>query len=281
MNMNEKHEACEKQDKGTLFKIGTFAQMNRVTIKALRFYETEGLLKPAYIDEESGYRYYEYSQMADVHRILALKESGFTLDDIKKVNKGKNKQEILSKRKAEILQKISELTKMLSIIDSKLFDEDALDAPVMIKKIPSVLVAKMDCILNSYDELFDYMPEFGMEMEKIHLECSIPEYCYTEYLEEGYQEEDVKVSICQGVVKEEKGNDKIHFEKTEEVMAACIYHKGSYADFPKTYASVLKYIADNGYEIIGNIREVYIDGVWNKEKEEDWLSEIEVPVKKK
>ena len=43
---------------------------------------------------------------------------------------------------------------------------------------------------------------------------------------------------------------------------------------------LLKYIEDNGYEICGNIRESYIDGVWNKESEEEWLSEIQIPVRK-
>ena len=49
-------------------------------------------------------------------------------------------------------------------------------------------------------------------------------------------------------------------------------------DFPGTYAVLLHY-EENGYEVCGNIRECYIDGVWNKEREEDWLSEIQIPVK--
>ena len=37
---------------------------------------------------------------------------------------------------------------------------------------------------------------------------------------------------------------------------------------------------ENGYEIVGAIRESYIDGVWNKEDESEWLTEIQVPIKK-
>lgn len=44
---------------------------------------------------------------------------------------------------------------------------------------------------------------------------------------------------------------------------------------------MLKYIEENGYEIAGPIRESYIDGVWNKDEEAQWLSEIQVPVKKR
>ena len=59
MKMYEGHEMCGEADSGTLYKIGMFAAMNRVTVKALRFYEEQGLLLPAYIDAENGYRYYK------------------------------------------------------------------------------------------------------------------------------------------------------------------------------------------------------------------------------
>ena len=45
--------------------------------------------------------------------------------------------------------------------------------------------------------------------------------------------------------------------------------------------TILKYIEDNGYEITEFPRECYIDGCWNKENEDDYLTEIQVPVKKK
>ena len=63
-------------------------------------------------------------------------------------------------------------------------------------------------------------------------------------------------------------------------MAACIFHKGSYNTLHKSYAMLLQYIEENGYQICGNIRESYIDGIWNKETENDWLTEIQIPVKK-
>lgn len=50
---------------------------------------------------------------------------------------------------------------------------------------------------------------------------------------------------------------------------------------PKTYEVILRYIEENGYAICGNIRESYIDGIWNKESQEEWLSEIQIPVVKK
>ena len=48
-----------------------------------------------------------------------------------------------------------------------------------------------------------------------------------------------------------------------------------------TFDILLRYIEKNGYEIAGEIRESYIDGVWNREDESQWLSEIQVPVRKR
>ena len=59
MEMKEKHIPCDPKMEDALYRIGMFAAMNRVTVKALRFYEERGLLVPAYINDENGYRYYK------------------------------------------------------------------------------------------------------------------------------------------------------------------------------------------------------------------------------
>ena len=56
MEMTKKHNACDCFGDESLFRIGMFAAMNHVTVKTLRFYEEQGLLLPAYINEENGYR---------------------------------------------------------------------------------------------------------------------------------------------------------------------------------------------------------------------------------
>ena len=85
MKMNESHKACEVQEQTVLYKIGMFANMNRVTIKTLRYYDEQNLLKPVYVDEENGYRYYAGGQIAELHRLLALRGMGFSIDDIQKI----------------------------------------------------------------------------------------------------------------------------------------------------------------------------------------------------
>lgn len=279
MKMNEKHEAFAEKTVPQLYKIGMFAQMNHITIKTLRFYEEQGLLLPAYVDGENGYRYYTMNQMADIQRITALKQAGFTLDDIKLINQGADTAYLLSTKKAALLKKIAELTSQIAVIDGYLSGPaGTLDAPVLIRTIPAVTVASMKKRIDSYDELFSLMPEMGAEMERLGCRCALPEYCFTHYLEPGFRDEHILIETCEAVTEKKEDSALVKFRELPEITAACIFHKGSYSNFSESYAAILRFIEENGYKICGNIRENYIDGIWNKDREEDWLSEIQIPV---
>ncbi len=164
--------------------------------------------------------------------------------------------------------------------------EQALEAPeknytshILIKSLPEVIVASMTKRINSYDDLFVLMPEMGQEMERLGCECAMPEYCFTSYPESGYKEEHILVETCEAVTELKDDTDKIKFRTIPEVLyAACMFHKGSYQTLPSSYALVLRYIEENGLQIHGPIRENYIDGVWNKDSENEWLTEIQIPV---
>lgn len=282
MKMEKEHKACGEKTSDHLYKIGMFAQMNHITIKTLHFYEEQGLLAPAYVDEENGYRYYTMSQMAVLHRITALKQAGFTIEDIKKISGSSDMTSFLNRKKAELLSKIADLTRQIAAIDGYLAEgEDALKAPVLIKTIPAVVAATMQDRIESYDALFDMMPKMGAQMEALGCECAIPEYCFTNYLEPGYKEEQILIETCEAVTEKKEDTESLKFKEFPEIQAACIYHKGSYSNFPHTYEVILKYIEESGYEICGAIREKYIDGVWNKDTEDEWLSEIQIPVMKR
>lgn len=64
-------------------------------------------------------------------------------------------------------------------------------------------------------------------------------------------------------------------------QAACALHKGPYETLGRAYGAVVKWIESNGYEITNLPRESFIDGIWNKESPEDWLTEIQFPIRKK
>src|SRR5258708_11143124 len=65
-----------------MFRIGEFAQIAQVSGRQLRFYDQRGLLQPAHIDAQTGYRYYSIRQLPRLNSILALKELGLSLEQI-------------------------------------------------------------------------------------------------------------------------------------------------------------------------------------------------------
>src|SRR5512135_1317497 len=65
-----------------MLKIGDFSKLGHVTVKALRHYARIGLLRPEWTDRFTGYRYYSLRQLPRLNRILALKELGFSLEQV-------------------------------------------------------------------------------------------------------------------------------------------------------------------------------------------------------
>jgi DNA-binding transcriptional MerR regulator len=68
-----------------MFRIGDFSRIARVSARLLRFYDELGLFVPAHADEQTGYRYYAIEQLAELNRILVLKDLGFNLDQVRDI----------------------------------------------------------------------------------------------------------------------------------------------------------------------------------------------------
>ena len=66
-----------------MYKIGELSKLSKIPVKTLRYYDSEGILTPDYIDDFTGYRYYDAAKLSDCYRIIALKELGFSLNEIK------------------------------------------------------------------------------------------------------------------------------------------------------------------------------------------------------
>ena len=65
-----------------MFKIGEFSKLTQIPVKTLRYYDELGLLKPVEVDRFTGYRYYSAGQLPRLNRVLALKDLGFSLEQI-------------------------------------------------------------------------------------------------------------------------------------------------------------------------------------------------------
>ena len=71
-------------DKSNLYTSGQFAKMAHVTVRTIRYYDKQNILKPTYITD-SGARYYSQQDFVRLQQILLLKYLGFSLDDIKEL----------------------------------------------------------------------------------------------------------------------------------------------------------------------------------------------------
>ena len=105
--MEQKNEEIHKEQQreeaaeGVLLKIGEVADFFQISVKAVRIYEKKGIITPAYVDPESGYRYYTPDQLHQMAALLELKALGFSLDEIKDVMMGDSSKEALYKAMEE------------------------------------------------------------------------------------------------------------------------------------------------------------------------------------
>ncbi|MGW5498907.1 MerR family transcriptional regulator [Streptomyces olivaceoviridis] len=68
-----------------MFTIGDFARHGRVSVRMPRHYDATGLLRPAHVDPASGYRHYTAAQLARLDRIIALKDLGLTVKQVRDI----------------------------------------------------------------------------------------------------------------------------------------------------------------------------------------------------
>lgn len=154
---------------------------------------------------------------------------------------------------------------------------------VVTKELPECVVYYKEGVIKDFSELFNFVLSSADECLAINpdIKCSQPDYCYINYLDGEYKDKNVKIRYCQAVEKKGIENETIKFMDLKPVFSICTYHKGDYNNLTEAYGFLMKYTEDNNYEIIDYPRERYIDGIWNKPDVNDWLTEIQVPVRKK
>ena len=264
-----------------MYKIGEFSKLSKTTIKTLRYYEKEKLLTPAFIDQNTSYRYYENKQLIELSKIMSLRQVGLSIKDIKIVLDGYDRKKILEKRKKEIEDSLLLYNSELSKINY-LLKGDNMNNEIILKELPDCIVYYKEGIIKNFNEITDFVLSSGKEClaDNPNIKCTVPDYCYINYLDGEYKEENMKIRYAQAVEEAGVENDTIKFMNIKSVNAVCIYHKGAYESLRESYSIIMKYIEENGYEIIDYPRECYIDGCWNKKSVDEWLTEIQIPVKK-
>ena len=262
-----------------MLKIGEFSKMSQLTVKALRFYEKEGLLLPAALDSLTGYRMYETSQLAMAARIRTLRHLGFSLGEIKMLQCGADIRKMLAAKAAELEKQRSDLGFRLTAI-KRMLEEDPMKYRVEEKTIPSMLVYCAETTLESYGDAMRWIPALGQRVRELNpsLTCANPPYEFCEYLDGEYCEHDVRIRHSEAVMEPGKENELITFRTIPATRVLSILHRGPYDQLGEAYAFLMEYAESNGYVCADLARECYIDGIWNKDNVADWLTEIQLPI---
>ena len=269
----------------TKLKIGEFSQMMQVTVKTLRHYEQKGLLLPDEVDEWTGYRYYSIEQMQKLQSIRDLQSLGFSLDEIKDLYDDdshtpsvRQMDEKIKETELQLNQLIARRNRLLEWKNSR--KQITKMEKFNIQSLPEIIVASHREVIPNYEALGPMCYEkIGPEMQRLGCKCPKPGYCFTVGHNGEYTPTDIDIEYCEQV--EEMGTDSaiIKFKKLPAIpKVLCMKHIGPYEKFYESFIETFKYMEQNGYKIAGQPRTSYVDGPWNQDDPEKWVSVIQIPI---
>ena len=159
-----------------MFRIGELASIYKISGKTLRYYDELGLLKPQYVDETTGYRYYTSSQIPVLNEIFLLKEMGLSLKEIAYLMQREEDEDntvlkgLLELKQMEFDRQIQELNQKkqtIELLKKKLDGRDRIEISnfkVGLKKIEKMTVASLNARISAYStheslwsELLDFL----------------------------------------------------------------------------------------------------------------------------
>jgi DNA-binding transcriptional MerR regulator len=270
-----------------MFTIGDFAAFGQVSPRMLRHYDAIGLLRPAVVDAVSGYRYYSADQFSRLNRIIALKDLGFSLQQVQEIVDAKLSAEelrgMLRLRQAQLEAELARGRSQLVSVEARLrLIEKEGHMPtddVVLKRIAPTRVAELSAISASYDgeDIGPVLqPLFGQLFERLGAAGVTPCGSPVAYYEDA-EEERIRVHAAVPV-DTGTGADVEFLELPELPQAATIVHKGDMMEADRSMQTLARWIEDNGYRSLGYAREVTLE--FDPGNPSNWVHEFQIPVTK-
>jgi DNA-binding transcriptional MerR regulator len=271
-----------------MLKIGEFSRLAQVTVRALHHYEKVDLLHPAHIDDFTNYRYYTVEQLPRLHRIMALKELGLSLEQISlMINADLSAEQIqgmLNLKQAEIEQKLRVQKKRLQRVRFHLrmieMESQLPALDVVVKEIPSVYALTLRRSVKPQN-----MVALGLEFEEasayhnIQLIGPVTEIRFEEEFQPGHEDVEFVWPVSSSYV------DAIDLKTFGTLQPKSIDGLPLVASYivqganPKQYAEILpifrRWIVDNGFELRPTHRLVFHRGPTEHAEYEDWIIEFQ------
>lgn len=277
-----------------MLKIGEFSKLVQVPVPTLRYYDQVGLLKPAEVDRFTGYRFYSASQLPRLHRILALKGLGFSLEQIGAVlAEGLTPEQMrgmLRLRHAQISQELAEAESQLVEVEARLQqierEEELSTYDVMLKQVEPLLVASVRAILPAHSASGSLFSEVYEALGRHVAEALGPRpgeggQTMVLWYDTEFKEHDVDGAAAFILRRRvpESGRMRVH-ELSEATMAATVHH-GSYNTIGDAHLAILRWIEANGYRVVGPDREVYLyNAMPIRLDDPSYVTELQYPVEK-
>jgi DNA-binding transcriptional MerR regulator len=270
-----------------MFSIGDFARHGRVSVRMLRHYDAIGLLTPAHVDPVTGYRSYAAQQLSRLNRIVALKDLGFTLEQVQSILDDKvdvaELRGMLRLRQADLLSQITTDTARLAQVEARLHiieKEGAMPTDdIQIKRIPAVRVAELTATGASFEPesispviqpLYD---ELCARLDRAGVTPSGPAIAYYEDAPAG---DGVLVHAALTVTAEASTDHDFAIVDLPEIeQAATIVHRGSMDNVMPTIQTLARWIDAHGHRSAGYNRELYLD---TPQDTAGWVTELQEPL---
>lgn len=271
-----------------MLKISDFSRIGKVSVRALRLYDELGLLLPAYVDPSSGYRYYSVAQLPRLNRILALKDLGFSLDQIAPLLNDELSLEqlrgMLALKRAEAEQRVAEEQERLARITARLAQierEGRLGAyEVVLKAVPAQRVILARDVTDRSERVSELSRAVGELMMRHALHNAGP-WLHIHY-DPDWRElgEEIGAAVMvdasvEDVEQAAPGTAAFTLLPAVETMAAVV-HRGHREALVDAYAALGAWIEANEYTIIGPCREIFLS--WSPDGES--VIEVQFPVEK-
>ncbi len=268
-----------------MFKIGDFSKLCQVTVKALHHYDDLGLLRPASIDRFTGYRYYSADQLPRLNRILALKDLGFSLEQIARMLDDElpaaQIRGMLRLKQAEIQQHVETERARLARVEARLRQiEQEGNMPayeVVLKTIEPQLVAAIREVLPTYGDVGRLFGElFGFVGRRGGRPVGAP---LAIYHDAEFRERDADVEAAVPIDRQVQSEGRVVVRELPGVDAmACVVHRGGYDAVGEAYSALMAWIQANGYRTSGPSREVYLRGPGSGADAGEYVTEVQLPV---
>jgi DNA-binding transcriptional MerR regulator len=271
-----------------MFSTGEFARHGRVSVRMLRHYDAIGLLRPACVDPATGYRFYQAGQLAELNRIIALKDLGFTLQQVQAILAEKvsaaELRGMLKLRRAEIHARIEAETTRLARVEARLLTiEDEARVPidgVVIKHLAPVRAGELTGTAAGYEPeaitpvIQPLYCDLWQRIASAGVTAAGPAIAYYEDTPAG--DGGIVVHAAVPVVTGADGEHGFAVVDLAEVdSAAAIIHHGSMDDVLSTGQALARWIDANGYRSAGYAREVTLE--WSADPDQ-WVTELQQPI---